>query len=283
MAYTPATQPEPLRQRLARSLHLYRAAFPRVIVISLVLSIVAFMQRIIVLVAGQNPFANLPQGSVERLWLILFDIIVLVLFTVVLWRIRCVMENYFESLQNDLSNTFKKMPRIIGAALVETGLSLCLFFMLVGVIYFMRDQNLFQTTDRLKMVFFVMPLLAQICLNIFIYVLLIFYLPLILTENKHIFEALGKSAGLVWGNWWRTFITLACPWCVYYLTLVVMKNVFQINIPISLFEIPHITLFATIMQILVFALFVSWFAATVLVQLKDLELRKKKRVGTLLT
>ena len=91
MAIAPSTTPELIRQQLVRSLALYRTAFIHVILLALVLSIIAFIPRLIALTIGQNIFASLPLFSPHKLWLVLIDIASLVFFTAILWRIRCLL------------------------------------------------------------------------------------------------------------------------------------------------------------------------------------------------
>jgi hypothetical protein len=272
MPYAPSTQPESVRQVLKRSCSLYRYAFTRAL--ALFLSLVAFIPRLLALVVGQDIFFGLPQWSPLRLWLILIEFTSLVFFTILLWRMRCVMYNMHESIKDDLVVTLKKLPRIIGAAVIENGIVMSLFLMIIGIVYVLRDQNLFADSKNLPFFLVIIPLYLQLCVNIFIFVLLMFYLPLILNENKHIFEALGKSAALVWGNWWRTFVTQLIPWAIYLLMLLFIRNTLGLNIHLYFLPMVHLSVAATCVHILLFTLFLPWFAATMLVQLQDLEIRK---------
>jgi hypothetical protein len=274
MPYAPSTQPESVRQVLKRSCSLYRYAFTRAIPLALFLSLVAFIPRLLALVVGQDIFFGLPQWSPLRLWLILIEFTSLVFFTILLWRMRCVMYNMHESIKDDLVVTLKKLPRIIGAAVIENGIVMSLFLMIIGIVYVLRDQNLFADSKNLPFFLVIIPLYLQLCVNIFIFVLLMFYLPLILNENKHIFEALGKSAALVWGNWWRTFVTQLIPWAIYLLMLLFIRNTLGLNIHLYFLPMVHLSVAATCVHILLFTLFLPWFAATMLVQLQDLEIRK---------
>jgi hypothetical protein len=272
MPYAPSTQPETPRQILARSARVYRSSFFKVILVALLLAATTFMSPLIAVIGGHDLATTVPDSALKRLSPLLFEIIGITLFTIMLWRIRCVMDNFKESLKNDLMITLKKIPRIVGAALVETGISISLIFMSLGLFYFLRDQHLLLTMDKLQMTLVVSLLSIQFVMDIFIFILLMFYLPLILTENKHIFEALGKSAGLVWGHWWRTFSIQIVPWCFYLLTLYILKSLFHMN----LFHTSGFTLAEVSTDIIILAFFIPWFAATLLVQLNDLELRKKQ-------
>jgi hypothetical protein len=274
MPYAPSTQPESISQVLKRSFSLYRHAFKRVIGLSLFMSVIVFIPRLMALMMGQDMFFNLSQQSLEQLWLILFEFASLVVFTVMLWRIRCVMYNLHESMKDDLLVTLKKLPSIIGAAFIQSGIVIALFLMLVGTVYILHEARVLTNSTHIPFYMIGIPLYLQFYVNIFIFVLLMFYLPLILTENKHIFAALGKSAVLVWGNWWRTFITQLTPWLIYLLTLLFVRNILHVNIHIYFFQIEHLTFASTCIHILILTLFLPWFAATMLVQLQDLEIRR---------
>jgi hypothetical protein len=115
---------------------------------------------------------------------------------------------------------------------------------------------------------------AQFCAIFYIYYLFYFYLPLILTENEGAFSSLKKSAVLVWRNWWRTCVVQILPWACYLIFLVIVREAFKLNLHIYFIDNYSPTIGITCLQILLFALFIPWPAATLLVQLRDLELRK---------
>jgi hypothetical protein len=104
--------------------------------------------------------------------------------------------------------------------------------------------------------------------------LFFFYFPLILTENKGPIDSLIRSAQLVWGYWWKTLWVQTLPWLCYLGVLLLMQSM-GISTHIYFFKPTLITPLATAVHIFIFALFFPWFAATMLVQLRDLELRAK--------
>jgi hypothetical protein len=79
---------------------------------------------------------------------------------------------------------------------------------------------------------------------------------------------------LVWNHWWRVFSTQLTPWLFYLALLIAVKYVLHIDFHIYFTQKIDNTLWVTIAHIAVFSLFIPWVAALLLVQLKDLELRK---------
>jgi hypothetical protein len=277
MPYVTAKKPETIGQILKRSLSLSRLAFKRTFPAALILSCVYFIPRLLSLVTNETWFTNQSVFSLENLWLIVIEIISLILFTILLWRVECVMDKKHDTVKQDLTIAFHKLPSIIGAALVQSAILIMMFFMMVGVFYFLREQVLIDPHDHTKLFLLFIPSIAQLLANIYIIFLLLFYLPLILAENKHIFAALSKSAMLVWGNWWRTFGIIMLTWLIYLFSLIVIKYVFQLNIHIYFVRIEQLSYFATFVHIILFALFLQWLAAVFLVQLRDLELRQQRQ------
>jgi hypothetical protein len=276
MAYLPATEPEDTKELLDRSLHLYKAAFHKIFLMALVLAVLAFTPRLLVLVyrAQLSQFTFMAQQVAE----ITLDILSIFFFTAMLWDMRCVMTNDQENLVRDFKKSLRKIPLIIGASIVETVILVTISFTLFTIYYIsirLTTHRLVIPTDHLKVFLLSLPILFQVLFNALIFILLLFYLPIIVTENKGIFAALIRSAKLVWKNVWRVLKLQLTPLFIYTLWLIFFKNVFGLKIHIYYFPINNLTWGATIVHLLVFALFVPWSAATLLVQLHDLELRKK--------
>ena len=79
--------------------------------------------------------------------------------------------------------------------------------------------------------------------------------------------------GEIGGGTLRVQIT---PWLAYLITLIIIK--FGIKVPIHIYFVnpgEQQTFLATFIHILIFAIFVPWVGAVMLVQLRDLELRKQ--------
>jgi len=58
---------------------------------------------------------------------------------------------------------------------------------------------------------FSVGLVAFVIPGIFVAILLVFYAPLIIFDDVGIMDSFKESAGLVWGNWWRTVGVIFVP------------------------------------------------------------------------
>jgi hypothetical protein len=123
---------------------------------------------------------------------------------------------------------------------------------------------------------FVGVLLAiQTILVAYLFIAMYFYLPIIVIEHQGIWASLRKSVRLVWKNWWRTFFVQMTPWLIYFICLLLLKYIVNLNISLFYIKTEQIpTLLSLCVQILVFALFLPWIASTLMIQLRDLELRR---------
>jgi hypothetical protein len=275
MQYVPAAHPENLKQLLKRSFWLYKTSFLKTLIFAFVLALITFTPRMLTLVLHKDIFFGLSLFHPLRLVLVVVDILGLIVFATLLERIRSVMDRTQETVGEDLGFSLKKIPLIFCASLVQTVIFTLMTFAIIGFYYFLHTQHLLVTTNLLKIFLITLPMVFQLFFNIYIFVLFIFYLPLIITENKGIFTSLGKSARLVWKNWWRTLKTQISPWVIYFITLILIRYALKINIHIYFLGQDELSWRVTIIQIILFTVFISWSAATLMVQLRDLERRKK--------
>jgi len=269
-----ATQPELYKQQLMRSLKLYKASFFHVFHFALLLSITFFIPRLMTLVIGHDIFLGLSPFSLKRLWVELIAIIGVFFYAALLWRMRCIIFNVHESLFEDMKIAIKRLFLIIVASVIQ---SLIFSFLCIGIIafyHYLVPKALFFQSNLLELPLIMSGLLFYLIAVVYLYFLFIFYLPLILAEKKGALTALGKSVFLVWKNWWRTFWLQITPWGGYLVCLIIIKQVFSENSHLYFGLGQQVVLFATVLRIMIFALFVPWIIAILLVQLRDLELRK---------
>lgn len=273
MVFALATKPESVLQIMARSLRLYRASFSRVFLLAILASLVAFLPRLLLTLTGIDIFFNPGSFSLSSLWLIVTYIANLFFFVGFLWRMQCVLLQTKESLADDFKIAIKKLPLIIAAALLQSAL-FAIINLSLGIYYSYVGQNMAIDVQNTNFFITTMCVLTfHMALLIYIYFLFIMYLPLILTENQSILNALKKSAFLVWNNWWHTVIALILPWLCYALVLMLLRS--WLHIPLHLYFITEApTLWVTILHIFIFSLFLPWFGAVLLLQLRDLERRK---------
>lgn len=272
MRITLATNPQSNISLLKRGIKLYAASIKQVYGLALLLSIILFLPRLIAVLTHFDMVMTLGKYRVYRLLLVFIDIFSVFVFTAMLWRIRCVVTNAHESILDDFNVAINRMVLIIGAALVY---SLLLAFMglVLGVFPLLLLQKMsaviyFNIVMGLSIIYFL--------ISVYFLYLFLFYLPLILTEQQGIFASLKKSASLVWGHWWRVFFLMITPWLVYFLTLLFFKHV--LGIPMNIYIISPATpdsIVTVLINAFIFSLFLPFFGALLLLQLRDLELRKQ--------
>lgn len=271
-----AIRPESKGRTIIRGLVLYRQAFFHVFFLAILASIATFIPRIWTIIVGQNIFLNIPQFSPYRLWLLLINLASLVFFTALLWRIRCVVTNTHESINDDMKIALKKLIYIFVATILQTLFILAVSTLLLFIIFHILSyKRAIITEDLLFQILMLCLFLGQAIIIGFLFLAFYFYLPLILIENQGIIKSLIKSASLVWGNWWRTFWVQVTPWLVYFLVIILIRYVTKL--PLHIYFFPgdrEPTILAACVHILLFAIFLPWFASNMLVQLRELELRK---------
>lgn len=267
-------QPESYQRLLNRSLHIYKWAFPKIFLFSLLLAVVAFIPRLVSASMGTDIFLAIPFFDIRRLSLILIDLLSIILFLAILWRVNSIASGFYDSTKEDFQLAFKKIPAVFIAVILQMAIVITLGLALAGIGYFI-NKNLFLFAPSFKLTFFTAGIFViQLIISVYLFVLFYFYSPLITIENKGIVSSLQKSARLVYGHWWRTVKLQFTPWATYLFILIVIK--YGLNIPVHIYfvELGPQSFGAILLQILLLALLIPWIAAVLLVQLRDLELRR---------
>jgi hypothetical protein len=269
-----AIYPASFKQLLSQSLRLYRISILHVFHLALLFSITVFIPRLSVML-GYGVFSMQSPFGYQRVWVELLGIAAIFFYAALLWRMRCQIFNMHESIFDDLKVALRRLLFILVASLIMTAIFtlFCLGLMIFYRFLLQHHVAVIQT-GLFSLPLMMSGLLFYFIFVVYLYFLFIFYLPLILTEKKSVFTALGKSASLVWGNWWRTFGLQMTPWAIYLVVLVIIKMVFQVDLHLYFDLSRETSLFATVIHIFIFALFIPWVGAILLIQLRDLELRK---------
>lgn len=281
-----SSQPESFHKLFIHSLKVYSKTFFHVFWFSALISIITFLPRIIELSLKEDIFTTLPMTSWHQLWFLLIDLVCLIVFTAILWRIQCALKKQHETILDDLIRAIKKLPLIIVAAIIQMFVVALVGLIIFSLIFLLGSTTisnpftshivvLLSENSRLILALRFISVLAVFVI-IYLFFAFYFYLPLILTENKGVFAALKESVYLVWGNWWRTVVFQISPWIVYVFCLVLFRFGLHMNIHVFFVEPEHaFSWLDLIFQIILFLIFVPWFATILLVQLRDLETRKK--------
>ncbi|OGT41410.1 MAG: hypothetical protein A3F42_01965 [Gammaproteobacteria bacterium RIFCSPHIGHO2_12_FULL_37_34] len=270
------SQPETYRQLIKRSLVLYRISFFKVILFALCAAIITFIPRYIDVMIGQETFIPGPFFNLYHLLLLTINIIVLPFFIAIIWHMYCETCQVHERAREDMMVGIKKLILVFSAILIQSFFIFLLAFGFARLqhLYFQNylQQTPYESGAFLLSIFFI----VQLFVFLYAQTLFVFLLPLIVIEQNGILKAIKNSVSLVWNHWWRTFSVQATPWLVYLFVLMMMKSLFHVNIHILLIQDnrPH-DLSAILLNTVVFAFWIPWIAAIMLVQLKDLELRKR--------
>lgn len=265
-------KPENYQQLVKRSLRLYRAAFIEVIPLAVLLAFIVFIPRLLSVVIGQEVFAYLMPLSRGYFWVLAIDLVSLIIFIALLWRMHCVIKHIEEKPQEDYAKGVRKFLSSFVASVIQNIIILALTLICRGIaLIFLEYHLVFTHYEYWIAVLLILELIAII----YMLVLFVFYMPLIAIENKGILGSLARSMQLVWHFWFRTFLLQLTPWLCYLLLLLILKYGLGINFHIDFFDWTHHSLAVTIANIIIFSLFIPWFAAMLLTQLNDLEIRKK--------
>lgn len=274
MLLPPSTCPESYSQLLSRSYNLYTHALWRTFVLALSLSVVIFVPRLMNVYYGENIFLNNPWFSSTNLIMVFLYIGIFWFFSALLWRLHCVAIKKRESFKNDFQIARKKFPAIVGAAFLLSIIGSVAGSIAFGVYAIFVHFDLLFHSDLPSEVMTFLVLLLQVGVSMYVTLLFFFYMPLIVIEDDGVIFSLRQSARLVWGNAWGTLKFQLTPWLIYLLSIIIVKAVF--NVDIHIYFIPENTsaIVPTLLHIFMLALFIPWAAASILMQLRDLELRR---------
>jgi len=113
---------------------------------------------------------------------------------------------------------------------------------------------------------------------------LFFFWYLILLENQGALDSLKSSHKLVWGNWWRTLAVFSVGGAIYVVAIIVVSGIAAVILGVSAFREPTAEqaaagpgmgfLIYIVLQIVLNALLLPMWNAIMLVQFRDLQMRK---------
>lgn len=269
-----ATTPLNYGPLIKQSLSLYKRSITHVFILSLLLSITVFIPRLLSLLIEQDIFMNLPPLSWQRLWMVAINIVSLVFFIGMLWRIHALMKNKDVPFIKDVLVGVKKVLLVFIAALLQSAILFAIALIMYGAQILLHQYNLLFSTHPLGIILTAFLFIGQFILLLYVATMFIFLFPLIAVENKSILASFEYSVSLAWNHWWRTFSVQITPWLCYLILLLIIRNVFHIDIHIYFMGYGTHTFPTTLLHLFLFALFIPWVAALLLTQLHDLELRK---------
>lgn len=114
--------------------------------------------------------------------------------------------------------------------------------------------------------------LALIVPGIILLVLLQFYLPVLMTEERHWWKGFKRCSDLVWGNWWRSAAIVSVP-LLLYVALVKFIDALTAYLHISAIA-QNLDTYHLAVMMLGSVFLIPLVFSTVLVQLNDLKARQ---------
>ncbi len=268
------TQPCGYGELLGRSLKLYFIGFPKIILISILFAIVVFIPRMLSIMGGADIFRYASIYRLNSFWVLLVEFVSTFLFITIIWHMYCVMMKRREPLIEDVMVGVKKVVYLFIATLIETMLIIASFLLLFSIHLYAFEHNVIPLTE-LSFVKHAIFWVGGMLFVFYVATLFVFLPPLIAVENKGVVGSLEKSVYLGWNHSWRIFSTQMTPWLLYFLLLSILKYKFNIDLHLYFTETTPHSLWGAVTNIVIFAIFIPWVAALLLVQLKDLELRKE--------
>lgn len=269
------SHPENYKKLIKRSFRLYRLSFTKVIFLAFLLALTVFIPRLFSHLIGQDIFLNLPPLSPHRLWLVLINVAALIFLIAILWRLHCIIHKINEPLADDFRKGIQKLVYVLLTGLIESIIIFAVVLIIYGIQLLVVQKDLLFNYQTISMIITCSVFILELAAIIYISTLFYFLVPLIAVEDIGVMKAIERSVLLVWGNWWRVFAVQVTPWICYLVALVFIRFILQINIHIYFFDQSTHTIWATLLHLALFTLFTPWVTALIMVQLKDLELRKK--------
>lgn len=269
------SQPVTNKQVLKRSLILYYRSYSSVALLSLLLAITIFIPRFISDLVGQDMFQGLSLYSWQRAWIFVIDLVGIGFLVAMVWRMYCIAQNIKDPFLEDYAVGAKKMFSVVVAAILQCIFLFFISFIIFGLQAMMYKHQLLFKAELGSQLLTLFIFIAQFFVVAYLATLFVFFIPLIATENKGPLKSLEYSALLVWNHWWRTFSVQITPWIIYTILVLIVRN--YIDIDLHFYYVghqPH-SILSTLFNIGLFVLFIPWVPALLLVQLKDLEMRRK--------
>lgn len=263
---------------MQKSFDLYQSSLRGVFLLSLILSIIVFIPRMVSYYVGIDVFSEGAGYSSVQLWLVFIDLAAIVFLISIFYRLNCEIGHKHENYSEDLLVGVYRVLLVLAAAVVQTIVMVGVGLLIYQIQMFLYEYEIISTTSWWGSIGLAVFFSSMSLLILYIYTLFIFYLPIISVETRAVFRALLLSAKLVWNHWWRVFSLQITPWFAYVFALIFLRMI-GLDIHIYFVEGNQSTVMALIANILLLTLYIPWAASLLLVQLKDQELRLKLENG----
>lgn len=263
------------KEIIANSFKLYKETFTKVIILSFIVAVITFIPRFMILFWGKDIFRTAPLFSFTKLFIVVIDLIGLMFFIGILWRMHSASRGDHETLKDDLKMGVKRLFSVFVAGILLTIVIFSIFVMVYFMQVLLYKYEFLEINSPINIVIITLVFFAEFILIVYSATLFLFTLPIIAVENQGVIKALERSVQLVWDHWWKVFSVQMTPWFCYLLVLAFLRYLLHIDLHIYFIARGIHTPSASILNLILFTLLIPWISALLLVQLQDLEYRKK--------
>ena len=241
------TQKQSIWQILCNSIKLWRAVLIKLFLFALICSIITSIPHYYVPTYYLPHFKQVLQYIVKHPFIILFYAMVsLIIFAAILHLVMTLLLTNKINYKQAFILGFKKLPFTLFALIAV----LCTVFIFTNLLVF--------------------P-------GLFMSILLSMYLPLIIFENEGPFHAYKHSCKLVWNDWWRTAVTLAIPSVIFWTITNIIEGRASFEVVAKHAHSNFMWVFYHLIFTILYAGFLLWAGAILLLLLNDLKLRKGEK------
>lgn len=263
-------KPQSYSELMKSSISLYLVSFKKIFGLVCLLTLTIFIPYFITDIYGTNIFLGSTFWNINQLWLIVFNIIGLFFLVAIFWRIYCVIRNVHEPLIQDFKVGLHKVISIFIVLIIESAILFSIVLLILGLQILLHQYDILFKQNLLSLLITFAVFLGELILLIYISTLFFFLVPMIAIEGSSILVALERSVLLVWNQWWRAFSVQVTPWIVYVIVISILQALF-VYLPNFSYE----RIFYRLIHMIFFFFFMPWVASLLMVQLHDLEIRKK--------
>lgn len=270
-----AAKPSSYNQLIYQSLKLYNISFPKIILLAFLIGVTTFLPNIIYFFTGLDLHTVSNPTVYDHFLMFLITATAVALFIAILWHMHCEIRRRREPLEEDFQIGIKKALLVMIATVIQVLFVLGVALITTSIQLLLYKLDLLRFDNSLLGILTFLIFLFQLCLLFYVATLFVFLTPIIATENKTIIQAIGHSISLGWNHWWEIFSLQITPWLIYLGFLLFLRFIVGLNIQIYLLEMKPFSFLGTLLHVIIFMFFIPWVAALLLIQLHDLELRKK--------
>ncbi len=252
--YRLATKPQSFLQIMRDSFTLYSVAFKRLVFWAIVAGLIDLVMALVT--PGHAPAQNAGQASLH-FGVFLSPLIVLLLSFIPL---SAIFFDIYQTMHNQNPTIKGAFYRAMTSWLSLVGVSVLLVILcvLLAVLGYLGH---------------IVGIVIAILLGVYLAISLFSLFPLIITEQMGIFKAIKNSFKIIKGNWWRTFGLLLLVTIIIFVINTAINVIFTGKFQLDPYQTRSMA--QLIVNGVVTIAFIPWLYGVMLLQIHNLELRRK--------